>query len=86
MIICRETYSTNRVILKGRIDAFDHLECGLRLRRWLNKAGNLWSDNNLHQVSRAIVCDLSTGLPLDGHSLRRILEAFRKPASNSSWW
>lgn len=57
MIICRETYSTDRVILKGRVDAFDHLECGLRLRRWFDKAGNLWSGDDLPQVSRAIDCD-----------------------------
>ena len=57
MIIRRETYSTDRVILKGRIDAFDHFECGLRFCRWFDKAGNLWLDDDLHWVSEVIVCD-----------------------------
>lgn len=47
----------NRVILNDRVNAFNHLECELHLCRWFDKADNLWSNDDLPQVSRAIVCN-----------------------------
>ena len=86
VIICREMYLTDRVILNCCVNMFDHLECELHLHRWFDKADNLWLDDDLPWVSRVIVCDCLTGLPLDEHSLCRILEAFHRLRSNLSWW
>ena len=55
MVIGREAYSTNGMILNGWVDAFNHFECGLCFCRRFNKASNLRLSSDLYRISRAIV-------------------------------
>lgn len=55
MVISREAYSTNGMILNGWVDAFNHFERGLCLCGQFNEAGNLRLSGDLYRISRAIV-------------------------------
>lgn len=47
VITRKETYSTNKVILNDQVNAFNYFKCELRLRKWFDKADNLWLNNDL---------------------------------------